>query len=144
MALQHSEKLITKAPVLVHFDSSKTVILTVDVSPYGVGAVLAHWDKNCQERPVSFASRRLHPTEQHYSQLDKEGLALMFGVKHFHQYLWRRRFEAVTDHKPLLGLLGPDKAVPLQSLPRVLRWGLEACGLQLPLVLPSRKGPGTC
>ncbi|XP_070380207.1 uncharacterized protein [Dermacentor albipictus] len=53
--------------------------------------------------------------KQRYSQLDKEGLALMFGVERFHQYLWDRKFEAVTDHKPLLGLLGPDKAVPVQA-----------------------------
>ncbi|KAL1448704.1 hypothetical protein MTO96_028190 [Rhipicephalus appendiculatus] len=125
LALQHSKELITKAPVLVHFDPAKPVVLTVNTSPYGVGAVLAHRDKDGQERPVSFASRRLHAAEHRYSQLDKEGLTLMFGVERFHQYLRGRKFEAVMDHKPLLGLLGPDKAVPVQASPQVVRWALK-------------------
>ncbi|XP_037577025.1 uncharacterized protein LOC119459286 [Dermacentor silvarum] len=54
MAFQHSKELITKAPVLVHFGPDKPVVLAVDASPYGVGAVLAHWDKDGQERPLSY------------------------------------------------------------------------------------------
>ncbi|XP_070380703.1 uncharacterized protein [Dermacentor albipictus] len=44
----------------------------------------------------------------------------MLGVERFPQYLWGRKPAAVTDHKPLLGLLGPDKAVPVQASPRVV------------------------
>ncbi|XP_075527135.1 uncharacterized protein LOC142559424 [Dermacentor variabilis] len=90
-------------------------------SPYGVGAILANRDKDGQERSVSFASRRLHAAEQRYGQLNKEGSSLIFGVVRFHQYLWFRKFEAVTYHKTLLGLLVLDKTVPLQALPRVER-----------------------
>ncbi|XP_037512230.1 uncharacterized protein K02A2.6-like [Rhipicephalus sanguineus] len=142
VAFEHSKQLITKAPVLVHFDPAKPVVLTVDASPYGVGAVLAHRDKDGQERPVSFASRRLHTAEQRYSHLDKEGLALMFGVERFHQYLWGRKFEAVTDHKPLLGLLGPDKAVPVQASPRVVRWALKLAAYSYQLVYRPGKDLG--
>ncbi|KAL1460392.1 hypothetical protein MTO96_043320, partial [Rhipicephalus appendiculatus] len=56
--------------------------------------------------------------EHRYSQLDKEGLAFMFGVECFHWYLWGRKFEAVTDQKPLLELLGPYKMVLVQASPR--------------------------
>ncbi|XP_037556252.1 uncharacterized protein LOC119433154 [Dermacentor silvarum] len=75
VSFQHSKKLITKAPVLVHFDPGKTVVLTVDASPYS--------------------------------------------------YLWGKKFEEVTDHKLLLGLLGSDNAVPVQASPRVVRWALR-------------------
>ncbi|KAM7293653.1 uncharacterized protein ISCGN_023255 [Ixodes scapularis] len=95
-----------------------------------------------QERPVAFASRRLHAAEQRYSQLDKEGLALLFGVQRFHQYLWGRQFEAVTDHKPLLGLLGPDKAVPVQASPRVVRWALTLAAYRYKLVYRPGKDLG--
>ncbi|XP_072142312.1 uncharacterized protein [Dermacentor andersoni] len=64
--LQRSNELITKAPELVHFDPSKPVALTVDVSPHGGGAILAKRDKDSQERPVSFASHRLHAAQQRY------------------------------------------------------------------------------
>ncbi|XP_077541114.1 uncharacterized protein LOC144153338 [Haemaphysalis longicornis] len=89
LAFLRSKEITTKAPVLVHFHPAKHVVLTADASLYGVGAVLAHQEKNGQGSP-----------------LDKEGLSLMFGVQHFHQYLWCRKVEAVTYHKPLLGLLG--------------------------------------
>ncbi|XP_077548034.1 uncharacterized protein LOC144160709 [Haemaphysalis longicornis] len=44
----------------------------------------------------------------------------MFGIERFQQYLWGRTFAVVTNHKPLLGLLGPDMAVPMHASPRVL------------------------
>nr|XP_037268455.1 uncharacterized protein K02A2.6-like [Rhipicephalus microplus] len=58
----------------------------------------------------------------------------MFGVERFHQYLWGRRCEAVTDHKPLLGLLGPDKAVAVQASPQVVRWALKLAASSYRLV----------
>ncbi|KAM7281959.1 uncharacterized protein ISCGN_002117 [Ixodes scapularis] len=134
LAFQHSKGLVVKAPVLVHFDPAKPVVHTVDASPYGVGAVLSHRGQDGQERPVAFASRRLHAAEQRYCQLDQEGLALMFGIERFHQCLWGRKFDAVTDHKPLLGLLGPDKAVPVQASPREVRWALTQVAYSYKLV----------
>ena len=47
---------------------------------YGVGAVLSHeWDDG-SDRPIAYASRALSPAEKKYAQLEKEGLAIVFGV----------------------------------------------------------------
>lgn len=113
---------------MAHFDPKKRTVLVTDASPYGLGAVLAQREESGEERPIAFASRSLVVTERNYSQLDKEALALVFGVTHFKQYLWGRSFEAATDHNPLLGLLAADKPILESCSPRVLRWALFLSG----------------
>ena len=57
------------------FDSSLPVLLSVDASPLGVGAVLLQ-----NGQPLEFASRTLTETEQRYAQIEKELLAVFLGV----------------------------------------------------------------
>ena len=56
------------------------------------------------ERPVGFASRTLSAAEIKYSQLDKEGGAIMFALKKFHKQIYGPCFVIMTDHKPLVSL----------------------------------------
>ncbi|XP_066946115.1 uncharacterized protein [Macrobrachium rosenbergii] len=92
---------------LTHFRPNLSEKLTCDASSIGIGAVLAHVIPDGVERPIAFASRALNKAERNYSQIEKEGLALIFGVKKFHIRLYgRQKFTLVTDHKPLLAILG--------------------------------------
>ena len=74
----------------------------------GLGASLSHV---CTERPIAYVSRTLSSSEKNYAQIEKEALALVFGVQKFHQYIYGRRFTLVTDHKPLLSILGPKTGI---------------------------------
>ena len=48
------------------------------------------------EHPIAFASRTLIPSEHNYAQIEKEALALVFGMQHFHQYIYGRKFTLVA------------------------------------------------
>ena len=123
-AFAQSKAVIKSDSVLVHYDPSKPLVLETDASPYGVGSVISHSMDDGSLRPIAFASRTLAPPERKYAQIEREGLAIIFGLKYFHKYLHGRSFTIKTDHKPLLGLLGQDKQTSHMASARIQRWSL--------------------
>ena len=123
-----SKKQLQDSPLLVHYDLKKSLRLACDASPYGVGAVISHVMKNGEEKP--FASRTLTASERNYSQIEKEALSIVFGVKRFHSYLYGRRFTLLTDHQPLVTILGPKVGVPPLAAARMQRWSLILAAYQ--------------
>ena len=123
-AVKEAKQLLSSAPVLAHYDPALPIKMAGDASAYGIGAVISHVYSDGSERPISFASRTLSPSEQNYSQIEKEALSLIYGIKKFHAYLYGRKFTLVTDHKPLLTVLGPKKGIPPMAAARLQRWAL--------------------
>ncbi|XP_048000243.1 uncharacterized protein LOC125237297 [Leguminivora glycinivorella] len=97
------------AILLAHYNPSLPLILSVDSSPYGLGAVLTQKGADGVERPLCCASRTLNAAECNYSQLDKEALAIVFGVTKHHQYVYGRKFTLRTDHRALSYIFGKNK-----------------------------------
>ncbi|KFD60664.1 hypothetical protein M514_27173 [Trichuris suis] len=141
-AFEAAKRLLTADSILAHFDGSKPLVLAHDASEYGLGAVLSQVEDG-QEKVVAYGSRTMTKAERNYGQIDKEALALMFGVKKFHQYLFGRHFTAVTDHKALLGLLATNKPTPTVTATRMLRWRLLLSAYDIQLLYRCGKSMGS-
>jgi hypothetical protein len=111
-AFEHLKNLLVDKPLLQFFDPKKEITISVDASQNGLGAVLLQDNKPC-----AFASRSMTDTQQRYAQIEKELLAIYFGVTKFYQYIYGRKFNVETDHKPLL----PIFKKPLNECPARLQ-----------------------
>lgn len=119
-AFDSLKKAIASAPLLALYDPNKPTLVSADSSSYGLGAVMVQRQPDNTWRPVTFVSRALNDIEKRYSQLEKECLALTFAAERLSDYLIGIRFVLQTDHKPLLTLLSPQRALD-DIPPRVQR-----------------------
>ena len=68
-------------------------VLQCDASMNGLGACLLQ-----NNQPVAYASRSLTTTEVQYAQIEKEMLAIVFGMERFESYLYGRNVKVESDH----------------------------------------------
>ena len=123
-AFEEVKRLLHSDHVLAHYDPDKVLGLSTDASSVGIGCVLFHRYDDGSEKPILNISKTLSATQRRYSQVQKEALAIVFGLNKFHQFLYGRKWILVTDHKPLLALFGPNKAIPALAANRLARWAL--------------------
>lgn len=117
-AFQELKSKIAHAPVLRLPNFNKQFVIRTDASDRSLGAILMQ-DHEGRLHPVAYASRKLLPREKAYSTIERECLALIWGIQKFSVYLYGAPFVVETDHQPLSYL---KQAKQLNS--RVLRWSL--------------------
>lgn len=103
-------------------------MVSADASSVGLGATISHKYPDGTIKVIQHASRALTKPERAYSQIDREGLAIIFAVKKFHKMLFGRHFSLQTDHKPLLRIFGSKKGIPSYTANRLQRFALTLLG----------------
>lgn len=113
------KELLTTQPLLQYPNFTKPFVLTTDASNDAIGAILSQGPIG-KDLPISYASRTLNNAERNYPTVEKELLAIVWGCKHFRQYLYGRKFTVVTDHRPLTWIFSVK-----DPSSRLLRWRLK-------------------
>ncbi|XP_058444432.1 uncharacterized protein K02A2.6-like [Malaya genurostris] len=116
--------LLQSPLLLTHYNPRLEIIVSADASNVGLGARIAHKFPDGSVKAICHVSRSLTAAESNYSQVEKEGLALIFAVTRFHRMIFGRRFTLETDHKPLLAIFGSKKGIPVYTANRLQRWAL--------------------
>ena len=108
-AFQKIKELVTSDQVLGYYSQEKPLYLQCDASKSGIGCALLQ-----EGRPICYASKALTATETKYAQIEKEMLAIVFGLRRFHTYTFGRHTTVLSDHKPLEII----SKKPLESAPK--------------------------
>lgn len=94
----------TSAPILIHLDPSRQVVVEVDASDIGVGAILSQQSAQDQKlRPCAFLYHRLNPVERNDDIGNRELLAVKMLLEEWRHWLEgaEHPFLVWTDHKNL-------------------------------------------
>ena len=95
-AFEAIKQVITTLPVLAFFDKTKKHMIQCDASKKGLSAVLLQ-----ESKPVMYVSRVLTETEQRYSNIERELLAIVFALERLNHYTFGRTITVQSDHQPL-------------------------------------------
>jgi CRISPR/Cas system CMR-associated protein Cmr5 small subunit len=77
--------------------------METDTSNYAYGAILSQKADDGMYHPVAFFSKSMNPAEQNYRISDKEALAIIKALQHWHHWLENTEepVEIITDHQNL-------------------------------------------
>ena len=113
---------LTSPPILSYPNFLRDFIIHTDASGYGVGSVLAQIQEEHgvkKEVVIAYTSQHLNNTQANWSTVEKEAYAIVHAVKTFYPYLCGRKFQVLTDHRPLQWLMTVKEPTG-----RLARWAL--------------------
>ena len=98
---QELQNKISSDACLHYFNASKPVIIQVDASIRGLGALLIQADSESKNSPVEYTSKSITPAESRYANIMWDMLVVIFGCMRLPHYLYDQKFTCQNDHKPL-------------------------------------------
>ena len=122
VAFEKLKAVLVNTPVLTAPDFNRQFKLAADASDAAVGAVLLQeCSDGIDHPPICYFSRKLSKAQKNYSTIEKELLALILTLQHFHIYVTSSSSPVVvfSDHNPLVFL---HKLKDKNQ--RLLRWSL--------------------
>lgn len=110
-ALSNLKESLLHSVVLAHPDFSRPLILSIDASLDGLGAVLSQVPAGEEKaRPIAFASKSLNKSQKRYPAHRLEFLALKWSVcEKFSHWLKGHTFTVWTDNNPLTYIMTKPK-----------------------------------
>lgn len=118
-ALENIQKILNSVPVLLLPSIAEDFVLRTDASARGMGAVMLQRKGNILH-PTQYTSKKCSQTQQRYSTIERECLAIIWGCEKFARYLVGTEFILQTDHR-LLTFLQASKT----KNNRLQRWALS-------------------
>ncbi|GBG79788.1 hypothetical protein CBR_g30050 [Chara braunii] len=108
------DALVT-APILIRPDPSRQFILITDWQPEAISAILVQKGNDGKEHVVEYASRTVPDEQRNDSAPQGECYAVVWGIQHFHPYLYCNGSEA--EVRPgCRRLLTQELTVPIAQL----------------------------
>ena len=119
VAFEKLKETLAEKVTLAFPNFKKKFFLTTDASNVAIGGVLQQKDENNQLRPLTFFSRKLSQSEAKYSTIEREALAIVYGLKINRPLCLGFPIVVHTDHRPLTWLLSTSNVNG-----RIARWQL--------------------
>ena len=121
-AFNNLKKEINNVDHMMHPELSKEFHIFTDASKYGIGGMLAQYDKNGVMRPVSYCSKIFSQTQQNWHVSEQELYAVIYAVEKWQRLLRYNKFQIHTDHRNLEQLF--KKALDFKS-GKLFRWAVR-------------------
>ena len=131
VAFSKTKEESSKNVTLPYFNPKSETTLQTNASKKGLGAVILQ-----NSKPVMFASRALTGAEKNYQNLERECLAMIWGMEKFHYFLYGKQFTLETYQKPLVSIY---KKHMVEISPRIQRLVVRSFPYQ-PFEVQYRRG----
>jgi len=100
-AFERLKEAFTTAPILIHFDFDKKMVVETDGSDIASAGILSQPGSDRLLHPIAFFSKKLTPAECNYNIYDKELMAVVRAFEECRAYLVGRPVTVRSDHQNL-------------------------------------------